>query len=131
MNTSSVYIFSVILILLVMMNVVFWLFQKKHNRVIKKEIDHLYGMIENSHNDVSGLCTAAHGVDERAAGCEKNIRELLSRLDELEDVSSQGHLQAFQGATVLAKDGASTKEIVEKFNLTFDEADLLIRLYKN
>jgi len=104
--------------------------QKKRINSYDQRIEELWKKIEVMQHDVSALCASGLGVDERVGGTEKRVRSLLERLEELEESDSSEHLQEFQNAIRLAQEGATSDEIVEKCNLTLDEATLLLRLHK-
>ncbi len=104
--------------------------QKKRINSYDQKIEKLWKKIEVMQHDVSALCASGLGVDERVGGTEKRVRSLLERLEELEESDSSEHLQEFQNAIKLAQEGATSDEIVEKCNLTLDEATLLLRLHK-
>lgn len=112
-----------------LLGLMLWRMQSKQQRIVQNKVDGLWEKLNIIQNDISALCAGALGADERVSANTKRIRILLDRLDELEEGGAQGHIQAFQEATKLAQSGASVEEIIEKCNLTIDEADLLIRLY--
>jgi len=104
--------------------------QKKRINSFDQKIDVLWKKIEVMQHDVSALCSSGLGVDERVGGAEKRMRSLYERLEELEESDSSEHLQEFQNAIKLAQEGATSDEIVNKCNLTLDEARLLLRLHQ-
>ena len=106
------------------------LIQKKRINSFDERIDALWKKIEVMQHDVSALCSSGLGVDERVGGTEKRMRSLYERLEELEESDSSQHLQEFQNAIKLAQEGATSDEIVNKCNLTLDEARLLLRLHQ-
>lgn len=100
------------------------------NKSLEAKVTEVCKKIETVQHDVSALCASGLGVDERIGGTERRVRNLIKRLEELEESDSFEHLQEFQGAIEMAQKGAGIEEIVEKFHLTVDEAGLLIRLHK-
>jgi len=105
--------------------------QKKLISLLEKRVDEVSKKLDGIQNDVSALCASGLGVDERVGGTERRVRSLVERLEELEESETFEHLQEFQGAIELAKNGAEASEIVEKCHLTLDEAELLIRLHQS
>lgn len=122
---------SILFLLVIVGFIYLWLNQKKQQQIAEKKLQELWKKIEAIQHDVSALCSGARGVDERVGGNEKRVRGLLNRLEDLEESDPSGHIQEFQEATKLAQEGAAAEEIVEKCNLTIDEAGLLVRLHQS
>jgi len=105
--------------------------QKRLTKSLESSVAEVCKKFETIQRDISALCASGVGVDERVGGTERRVRSLIGRLEELEESEAFEHLQEFQGAIELAQKGADIDEIVEKCNLTVDEAGLLIRLHKS
>jgi len=118
-------------VVLMTFNIVFFIWQKKKNDIYVEQVNKVWGKIAIIQRDVSALCTSGLGVDERVVSSERRVRKILERLDELEEHDSHEYLQEFQGAVKLAQEGSDVDEIVERCNLTVDEAKLLISLHKS
>jgi len=121
--------FAVFLLLVAMAFLV--LKQRLLMKGLEQRVNEVCNKFEVIQNDVSALCAGGLGVDERVGGLERRVRTMVERLDDLEGSDAFEHLQEFQGAIELAQQGAEPSEIVEKCQLTLDEAELLIRLHKS
>ena len=120
-----------LVIVVVISNIVFFIWQKKINDAHLEQVYKVWEKIAIIQRDVSALCTSGLGVDERVVSSERRVRNILERLDELEEHDSREYLQEFQGAVKLAQEGSDVDEIVERCHLTVDEAKLLISLHKS
>jgi hypothetical protein len=129
MSTETI-IFIVLTCLMLGGLVVLWLKLNEQRHLTDLKLDELWRKIEAIQHDVSALCSGARGVDERLDSNEKRVKSLLERVEDIEDNDESGHIQEFQEATKLAQEGALAEEIVEKCNLTIDEASLLVRLHQ-
>jgi len=129
----DIYAPILIVVLLVSVILLFVLFirQQKRTEALIKKVAEASKKVDVTRHDVSSLCASGLGVDNRVSEVERRLRNLVSRLSELEESDTFENLQEFQTAIELAKDGVSAEGIVEKSHLTLDEAELLIRLHKD
>lgn len=127
----EVYI-SMLLVFVLLLAMAILVFQQRRlMNGLEQRVNEVCNKFEVIRNDISALCAGGLGVDERVGGLERRVRTVVERLDDLEESDAFEHLQEFQGAIELAQQGAEPSEIVEKCQLTLDEAELLIRLHKS
>ncbi len=90
----------------------------------------LVSKVEAIQHDISAICAASTGVDKRISVSDRRIKDIVERLDEVENSEAFEKNHGFQGAVELAKKGADVSEIMDASHLTLDEAELLLRLHK-
>lgn len=109
---------------------VLWRQQSRSNQVVSSRLNAMESRLEAMKNDLSGLCSGALGVDDRVSSNEKRVRALIQRLEEMEAEDQDDDVKTYQRAIQMAQQGSSEEELVNQFQLTTDEAALLIRLYR-
>ncbi len=82
----------------------------------------------NAHHQVSALNAASIGLGERLVKIQKEMQALASRVDDLQlQVQTQTpYAQAIQ----LIQRGHSSQDLVELCNISFNEAQLLVKLHQ-
>jgi len=80
------------------------------------------------HNQLSALNAASIGLGERFVKMQKEVQALTSRIDDLQlQVQTQTpYAQAIQ----LIQRGHSSQDLVELCNISFNEAQLLVKLHQ-
>lgn len=113
--------------------IVYYLVSKqiKNHAASELMLNKLVNKVEAIQHDISAICAASTGVDKRINVHDRRIRDLIERLDEVENSAVFEKNHDFKEAVELAKKGANVSEIVEASHLTLDEAELLLRLHKS
>ncbi len=78
-------------------------------------------------NDLAALCHAATNTDQRLVMLEQQLAEMDERLLTLqtEDRGDRSYHMAIQQA----QNGATLEQLSDDFNISHEEADLIVRLY--
>jgi hypothetical protein len=79
--------------------------------------------------DLAGICSAAVNVDTRLTTNGDLLRGLLEESVAPKQEESETSVQPYQEIIEMVQKGAETSELVHQFGVSFDEADLLIRLH--
>lgn len=104
-----------------------WLLVRHHK--LKKKLLTLQDVVNTLNRDMVGLCTASVTVDQRLTDVDDAVTELFEKLAEVEQLSQAS--QPYYGAIQQAHNGASAEDLMQQFNMSRDEAVLLIRLHRN
>jgi hypothetical protein len=104
-----------------------WLLVSHHK--LKKKLLVLQDIVNTLNRDMVGLCTASVSVDQRLNDTDDALAELFEKLAEVEQLSQAS--QPYYGAIQQAHNGASAEDLMQQFNMSRDEAVLLIRLHRN
>ncbi len=95
---------------------------RQNHSELKNEIDRI-------NNDLAGICSAAVNMDTRLTNNGDLLRGLLEESVTPKKEEPEISAQPYQEIIKLVQKGAETTELVHQFGVSFDEADLLIRLH--
>jgi uncharacterized protein with PhoU and TrkA domain len=94
---------------------------RKHNK-LKNEIDRI-------NRDLAGICSAAVNVDTRLSDNGELLQGLLIEMASSKQKDAEPAPQPYQEIIQVVQKGVEPTELVRQFGVSFDEADLLIRLH--
>ncbi|MGR9054120.1 MAG: DUF2802 domain-containing protein, partial [Gammaproteobacteria bacterium] len=94
---------------------------------LKREIRFLNARVEGHNSDIAGLCSAAVTVDSRLTGADDLLKNLAAKLSEAE--TGEAAEQSYQHVLESVRQGADEAELMQRFDISRDEAALLIRLH--
>lgn len=89
---------------------------------LKNEIDRI-------NRDLAGICSAAVNVDTLLSNNGDLLQGLLKETDVPKQDVSETSSQPYQEIIEMVRKGTEPNELVRQFGVSFDEADLLIRLH--
>lgn len=97
--------------------------RQNHNQ-LKNEIDRI-------NRDLAGICSAAVNVDTRLSNNGDLLQDLLkeSATPKQDGSETPATAQPYHEIIEMVRKGTEPNELVRQFGVSFDEADLLIRLH--
>ena len=97
------------------------------NRRFQREIDRLTREVDELKRTLNALCSSAVGVDRRMGRLEVGKRELQQRQETIEQHTKSDH--PYADAIKVAQKGATASQLVEEFEISRNEADLIVMLH--
>ncbi|MCF6281617.1 MAG: DUF2802 domain-containing protein [Candidatus Polarisedimenticolaceae bacterium] len=100
-----------------------WLAHQRY----KVKLEQLNQDVEKLRSTLNALCSSAVGVDRRMNKLEQDKIELQQRQETIEQHSRSD--RPYAEAIRLAQQGAAASKLVDEFNMSSNEADLIVMLH--
>lgn len=94
---------------------------------LREDFRSLAGAVSAFGSDIAGLCQAGVCQDGRISTHSRQLQELVDKIEVISYQDQSG--QSFHAAISAARKGADVQSLIERYGLTRDEAELLIRLH--
>lgn len=103
--------------------VVYWLMDRRY----RSEVDKLNQEMVELKRSLNALCSSAVGVDRRMGLLEQYNRDLQQHQETIGQQTKSDH--PYVDAIKVAQKGATANQLVDEFEISRNEADLIVMLH--
>ena len=112
-------------LIIVIIAALLWLFIE--HRKLRASDNALSESLKQLNRDLAGLCSAAVSVDDKLLINDQQLRDLFEKIADLGD--DELSVGPYESIIQRVRDGIGVEALISEYNLSLDEARLLIRIH--